>query len=81
MTPNGSFTREPSRAARAISAAFAAGSGITPVLSIAATALERDPDSRFQLYYGNTSTRADDVPRRRAGAQGPVPDALLGRAS
>lgn len=55
MTPNGSFQarREPQRARRC--AAFAAGCGITPVLSIAATLLEREPDSRFQLYYGNTS--------------------------
>lgn len=56
MTPNGSFhaTGAPAQAGRY--AAFAAGSGITPVLSIAATALEGHPDSRFQLYYGNTST-------------------------
>jgi len=56
LTPNGSFHAEdrPARAGRY--AAFAAGSGITPVLSIAATALERHPGSRFQLYYGNTST-------------------------
>lgn len=56
LTPNGSFHAEdvPARAGRY--AAFAAGSGITPVLSIAATALERNPGSRFQLYYGNTST-------------------------
>jgi ring-1,2-phenylacetyl-CoA epoxidase subunit PaaE len=55
MTPNGSFQPrpEPRRGRRA--AAFAAGCGITPVLSVAATLLERDPDSRFQLYYGNTS--------------------------
>ena len=38
----------------ALCAAFAAGSGITPVLSIAATVLEAEPASRFQLYYGNT---------------------------
>ena len=56
MTPNGSFHAQggPARAERY--AAFAAGSGITPILSIAATALECDPDSRIQLYYGNTST-------------------------
>jgi len=56
LTPNGSFhTRiEPARAKRYV--AFAAGSGITPVLSIAATVLAREPASRFQLYYGNTST-------------------------
>jgi ring-1,2-phenylacetyl-CoA epoxidase subunit PaaE len=53
MTPNGSFHADPAGAGRRF-AAFAAGSGITPVLSIAATALARDPDSRFQLWYGNT---------------------------
>jgi ring-1,2-phenylacetyl-CoA epoxidase subunit PaaE len=55
MTPNGSFhTRAPAGPRSA--AAFASGSGITPVLSIAATILAREPDSRFHLYYGNTST-------------------------
>ena len=56
MTPNGSFHAEDVPASAGRYAAFAAGSGITPILSIAATALERDPASRFQLYYGNTST-------------------------
>ncbi|MEX2150999.1 MAG: 2Fe-2S iron-sulfur cluster-binding protein [Steroidobacteraceae bacterium] len=55
MTPNGSFTTRAPGGPR-LCAAFASGSGITPVLSIAATVLEREPDSRFQLYYGNTST-------------------------
>ena len=56
LTPNGSFHTqiEPARAKRYI--AFAAGSGITPVLSIAATVLQKELTSRFQLYYGNTST-------------------------
>ncbi len=56
MTPNGSFHAQAGAEGARSYAAFAAGSGITPVLSIAATALERDPASRFQLYYGNTST-------------------------
>jgi len=56
MTPNGSFHAQDGTARAQCYVAFAAGSGITPVLSIATTALERDPDSRFQLYYGNTST-------------------------
>lgn len=53
LTPNGSFhTRiEPGRAKRYV--AFAAGSGITPVLSIAASVLEAEPHSRFVLFYGN----------------------------
>jgi ring-1,2-phenylacetyl-CoA epoxidase subunit PaaE len=56
LTPNGSFHTkiEPARAKSYV--AFAAGSGITPVLSVAATVLAREPASRFQLYYGNTST-------------------------
>lgn len=55
LTPNGSFQPhiEPARARRYV--AFAAGSGITPVLSIAATVLQKEPSSHFQLYYGNTS--------------------------
>jgi ring-1,2-phenylacetyl-CoA epoxidase subunit PaaE len=56
LTPNGSFTAEANAAGPRSYAAFAAGSGITPVLSIAATALERNPGNHFQLYYGNTST-------------------------
>ena len=35
--------------------AFAAGSGITPVLSLAADILAREPRSRFTLIYGNRS--------------------------
>ena len=32
---------------------FAAGSGITPILSIVASILQNEPGSRFQLFYGN----------------------------
>ncbi|MBK8556966.1 MAG: phenylacetate-CoA oxygenase/reductase subunit PaaK [Lewinellaceae bacterium] len=35
--------------------AFAAGSGITPILSILKTTLEQEPNSRFMLFYGNRS--------------------------
>jgi ring-1,2-phenylacetyl-CoA epoxidase subunit PaaE len=35
--------------------AFAAGSGITPVLSLATDILAREPRSRFTLIYGNRS--------------------------
>ena len=56
LTPNGSFhTRiEPDRAKRYV--AFAAGSGVTPVLSIVATVLAREPRSQFILFYGNRTT-------------------------
>jgi ring-1,2-phenylacetyl-CoA epoxidase subunit PaaE len=36
--------------------AFAAGSGITPILSLAQDILAREPSSRFTLVYGNRST-------------------------
>ncbi len=41
-------------------AAFAAGSGITPVLSIAKSVLEEEPNSTFVLVYGN-KTEADTI--------------------
>jgi ring-1,2-phenylacetyl-CoA epoxidase subunit PaaE len=53
MTPTGRFFThlEPSQAKHY--ALLAAGSGITPILSIAATVLEREPESTVTLLYGN----------------------------
>jgi ring-1,2-phenylacetyl-CoA epoxidase subunit PaaE len=53
MTPDGRFTVpiDPAHAKHYI--AFAAGSGITPILSLANTLLAREPQSRFTLVYGN----------------------------
>jgi ring-1,2-phenylacetyl-CoA epoxidase subunit PaaE len=54
-TPMGRF-RTPIDPARQFSyVAFAAGSGITPVLSLATDILAREPRSRFTLIYGNRS--------------------------
>lgn len=54
-TPLGRFrTAVDASRARAY-VAFAAGSGITPVLSLAADILAREPASRFTLIYGNRS--------------------------
>ncbi|HEX8477417.1 MAG TPA: FAD-binding oxidoreductase, partial [Telluria sp.] len=36
--------------------AFAAGSGITPILSIIKTTLLAEPNSRFTLFYGNRAS-------------------------
>ena len=56
MTPGGSFVLpEPAGAGRAV-AAFVAGSGITPVLSIVSTLLAREPASRVLLFYGNRNS-------------------------
>ena len=53
--PNGRFTFEANNAKTRTIAAFAAGSGITPILSIAKTLLEDEPFSNFILVYGNKS--------------------------
>jgi ring-1,2-phenylacetyl-CoA epoxidase subunit PaaE len=53
MTPDGRFVRDFDAANSNHYVAFAAGSGITPVIAIIKTALRREPDSRFTLVYGN----------------------------
>ena len=55
QTPEGRFTLEPDTKATNNYAAFVAGSGITPVLSIIKTVLEEEPQSTFVLVYGNKS--------------------------
>ncbi|WP_424492830.1 2Fe-2S iron-sulfur cluster-binding protein [Salinimicrobium sp. GXAS 041] len=52
--PEGKFVFEPENHEKPQTyAAFAAGSGITPVLSILKTVLREEPLSRFILVYGN----------------------------
>lgn len=51
MAPDGRFVVKKKRAIHRVG--FAGGSGITPILSIAATTLEEQPDSKFTLVYGN----------------------------
>jgi ring-1,2-phenylacetyl-CoA epoxidase subunit PaaE len=55
--PNGRFIFEPNAQKTRTVAAFAAGSGITPILSIAKTLLEDEPFSNFILVYGNKSLK------------------------
>jgi ring-1,2-phenylacetyl-CoA epoxidase subunit PaaE len=54
MPPQGRFTYKPGVDGKQI-AAFAAGSGITPIMSIIRTALEQDPVAKVALVYGNRS--------------------------
>jgi ring-1,2-phenylacetyl-CoA epoxidase subunit PaaE len=54
-TPEGTFTFEPKPDRQRNYAAFAAGSGITPVLAIIQSVLEGEPESTFVLVYGNKS--------------------------
>ena len=58
MPPVGQFHAEPDPVRRRNAVAFAAGSGITPILSIATALLETEPESRFLLFYGNRRQRS-----------------------
>lgn len=54
MPPEGRFVFEPNGAAKNV-AAFAAGSGITPIMSIVETVLSSHTESSFVLVFGNQS--------------------------
>ena len=51
MPPEGRFVSQRPRALHRVG--FAAGSGITPILSIMASSLQEQPESKFTLVYGN----------------------------
>ena len=55
MTPTGRFGQIGAGREGQLYAGFAAGSGITPILSIIRGVLAREPESRFFLFYGNRS--------------------------
>ncbi len=56
MPPMGHFNVPLDAANRKNYLAFAAGSGITPILSIVKTTLLTEPHSRFTLFYGNRAS-------------------------
>ena len=53
MKPMGNFYTEMPADGPKHYVAFAAGSGITPIMSLLKTALAADPDNSFTLFYGN----------------------------
>lgn len=53
MTPTGHFYTDLDPQQAKYYVAFAAGSGITPIMSIMKTVLEREPKSEFTLFFGN----------------------------
>ena len=57
MTPTGRFGVSYAPDSARIHVGFAAGSGITPILSLARGILAREPHSQFFLFYGNQSVR------------------------
>ena len=56
MTPTGRFGVAHAPDQARIHVGFAAGSGITPIMSIVRGILAREPNSRFFLFYGNRTT-------------------------
>jgi ring-1,2-phenylacetyl-CoA epoxidase subunit PaaE len=56
MTPTGRFGVALAPDEARLYAGFAAGSGITPILSIVKGVLAREPKSQFFLFYGNRTT-------------------------
>lgn len=58
MTPMGNFHLETSPQNIKHYVAFAAGSGITPVVSMMKTVLRDEPNSHFTLFYGNRTTES-----------------------
>jgi ring-1,2-phenylacetyl-CoA epoxidase subunit PaaE len=58
MPPTGKFNTPLMATAKKNYLAFAAGSGITPVMSIIKTTLKTEPGSRFTLVYGNRNRRS-----------------------
>ena len=57
MAPTGNFTWAPTSTASHV-AGWAAGSGITPVVSIAKSVLASDDTSTFTLFYGNKNSNS-----------------------
>ena len=58
MTPTGRFGIAHAPDEARVYVGFAAGSGITPILSIMKGILAREPNSRFFLFYGNRSAES-----------------------
>jgi ring-1,2-phenylacetyl-CoA epoxidase subunit PaaE len=76
LSPNGSFTPRDGAAAGGTYVAFAAGCGITPVMSVARTLLAQGA-GRVVLFYGNTSTARAMCLEELLGLK----DSYLGRLS
>lgn len=58
MPPVGEFTIDIDPETRARRVAIAAGSGITPVLSLISTSLEREPHATWTLLFGNRTANS-----------------------
>jgi ring-1,2-phenylacetyl-CoA epoxidase subunit PaaE len=76
MTPLGSFSCPTQPGSSRHHVAVAAGSGITPVLSIITAVLEEEPASRVTLLYGNRRTSSIMFLEELADLKNRYPDRL-----
>ncbi len=74
--PEGKFIFEPGSKSGNY-AAFAAGSGITPILSIIKTALSKEPESTFLLVYGNRTVEGTIFYKELLELQSRYPERLF----
>lgn len=58
LSPIGDFTIDPNTPTGHHRCAIAAGSGITPIISLVATTLEVDPAASWTVIYGNRTARS-----------------------
>lgn len=76
MSPIGDFTIDPESHGARRYAAIAAGSGITPVLSLVSTTLEAEPNSRWTVVFGNRSAGTIMFLEELEGLKDRYPDRL-----
>ena len=76
MAPVGEFTIEPDPLRSVHRVAIAAGSGITPVLSLLSTTLETEPGSSWTLVYGNRTASSVMFLDELQGLKDRYPDRL-----
>src|SRR5690606_25997941 len=58
MKPMGNFYTSMEAGQKKRYVAFAAGSGITPIMSLIKTALTKESESEFLLFYGNKNSQS-----------------------
>ncbi|GAA0714459.1 ferredoxin--NADP reductase [Aquimarina litoralis] len=76
-TPEGSFLLESNPNAQNHYAAFAAGSGITPIISMIKCVMEEEPNSSFVLVYGNQNPTETIFHKKLLALQANYPNRLF----
>ncbi len=75
--PEGTFILKPQPEIQQTYAAFVAGSGITPVMSMIASVLTQEPNSSFVLVYGNKTPQDTIFYDALIGLQAQYPNRLF----